>query len=67
MFDKSPLEVAPSFVEGLVARVVKTPDGGLRSEVWKDGSWAASKLPVFEVLDKARKLTPAELSKLGIV
>jgi hypothetical protein len=59
------LEMPPSAVEGAIGRVVKTPDGGVRSEAWRNGSWVPG-LSVWDVLDKGRPLSEGEISKLGI-
>jgi len=63
--EKFSLELPPSAVEGAIGRVVKTPDGGVRSEVWRNGSWMPG-LSIIEVLDKGRRLSPAECTELGI-
>jgi hypothetical protein len=55
----------PSLVEGLVARVVETPEGGVKSEIWKDGRWIDGET-IFRVLNDGRELTPDELNRLGI-
>jgi hypothetical protein len=65
MLEKVDLETPPSKVEGGVFRVVKTPEGGLRSEAWRNGAWEPGGT-VGSVWEKGRLLKPEELSSLGI-
>ncbi len=56
----------PCWIEGVIARVVKLPDGSGRIEAWAEGvGWVPSKGVSLADFFEATPLTPEEVASLN--
>lgn len=54
----------PRSWDGAIVRLEKTPEGGARSVVWRDGSWVAG--PEVGKVMSLPFASPAELAAAGV-